>query len=143
MKYKRSYRSGDKFGNWTLCEYINSGGNGEVWKAKGTDNKVTALKLLKNIKKKAYSRFCDEIKSVNANSDIRGVLPIVESYLPKSISTEKPWYVMPLATPFNKHIIEKSPEEIIDLMIMLAEDLSKLHKRQVFHRDIKPANLFF
>lgn len=143
MKYKTLYNSGEKFGIWTLSEFIDSGGNGEVWKAKNKNGNINALKLLKNIKKKSYSRFPDEIRAVKKNSDIRGVLPIIDFYLPESIFKEKPWYVMPLATPFEKYIEGKNTQEIIDLLILLAEELWALHKRKVFHRDIKPANLFF
>lgn len=143
MKYISPYSPSDKFGKWELLKFIDGGGNGEVWKARGPNGDVNALKLLKKLKKKPYDRFRDEITAVIDNSDIRGVLPILDFYLPESISKEKPWYVMPLATPLAHYVKGKTTTEIIDFIIVLAEELSKLHQRKVFHRDIKPANLFF
>ena len=114
-----------------------------MWKARGPNGDLIALKLLKKLKKKAYDRFRDEITAVIDNSDIKGVLPILDFHLPESIAKETPWYVMPLAIPFTDYVKGKTTTEIIESIIVLAEELSKLHQRKVFHRDIKPANLFF
>lgn len=143
MKHKSPHSPSDKFEKWELLEFIDGGGNGEVWKARGPNGDFSALKLLKKLKKKAYDRFRDEITAVIDNSDIKGVLPIIDFYLPKSIAKEKPWYVMPLATPFIDYVKGRTTTKIIEFIIVLAEELSKLHQRKVFHRDIKPANLFF
>lgn len=143
MKQKSPHTPSDKFGKWELLKFIDEGGNGEVWKARSSTGALSALKLLKKLKKKAYDRFRDEVTAVTDNSDINGVLPILDFYLPDSIAREKPWYVMPLATPFTDYVKGNTTAEIIEFIIILAEELSKLHKRKVFHRDIKPANLFF
>lgn len=143
MKQKSLHSPSDKFGKWKLLEYIDGGGNGEVWKAETPNGDLGALKLLKKLKKKAYDRFRDEVTAVINNSDINGVLPILDSHLPASIAREKPWYVMPLATTFTDYVKGKTTAEIIQFIIILAEELFKLHQRKVFHRDIKPANLFF
>ncbi|MCI5136165.1 MAG: hypothetical protein D3920_14095, partial [Candidatus Electrothrix sp. AW2] len=142
MKSKKTYKAGDKFGKWKLVEKIGSGGNGQVWSAADNQNNRKAIKLLKNVYKKSYGRFRDEIKAVISNHDIQGILPIIDSYLPKNISNEKPYYVMPIAVPLQEHVDKKSTSQIIKLMINLADSLAKLHQRKVFHRDIKPANLF-
>jgi serine/threonine-protein kinase len=143
MQYKSPHSPLDTFGKWELLNFIDGGGNGEVWKARGPNGDLIALKLLKKLKKKAYDRFRDEITAVIDNSDIKGVLPILDFHLPESIAKETPWYVMPLAIPFTDYVKGKTTTEIIESIIVLAEELSKLHQRKVFHRDIKPANLFF
>lgn len=143
MQYKSPHSPLDTFGKWELLNFIDGGGNGEVWKARGPNGDLIALKLLKKLKKKAYDRFRDEITAVIDNSDIKGVLPILDFHLPESIAKETPWYVMPLAIPFTDYVKGKTTTEIIESIIVLAGELSKLHQRKVFHRDIKPANLFF
>lgn len=143
MANKKLYKIGKKFGKWELTKYINGGGNGEVWRAKDDCGNVNAIKLLKKIKEKAYSRFRDEISAVMNNMDIKGVLPIIDSFLPDSIISEKAWYVMPIATPLEIQLQGKSTHEIVDLFILLAKTLRDLHNRKVCHRDIKPANLFY
>jgi serine/threonine protein kinase len=140
---KRLGIKGMRLGKWRLVDFIDAGGNGEVWKAKDDQHNEYAIKILTKLKPKAYSRFYDEIKIVGINSDVVGILPIID-YLPKpEDGTVMVWYVMPLAIPFVEWIKDKSSEEIVIAIISFAETLSILHKRDIHHRDIKPTNLFY
>ena len=45
---KPKFRANMEFGDWRLLEYINQGGNGEVWIAQNNHNQQQcAIKLLK------------------------------------------------------------------------------------------------
>lgn len=140
---KRLYRKGTKFGDWTLTSFLGGGGNGEVWTCKNSKGESNAIKLLKKIKPKPYSRFIDETTVIEQNSDIKGIIPIIEKHLPEKLLGETPYFVMPLAEPSENKLKGKPIEEKIDAILQVAETLTELHKRKIFHRDIKPANILF
>jgi serine/threonine-protein kinase len=88
-----------------------------------------------------YARFKDEVKIVQANSDIDGVLPIIDSYLPSDTENDLPWFVMPLVQPIEKYLTGRSFESSIDVVLSIGKLLSQLHQRGICHRDVKPANI--
>ena len=133
-------QTGQRFGRWKLVRFLGEGGNGEVWLAQG-DDKTVAIKFLKKLSPQAYQRFRDEVETVRKNSDIEGILPILDFYLPENPYDLAPWYVMPFATPILKFSKNCTINQIVKLMILLSETLIKLHDREISHRDIKPANI--
>lgn len=137
------FRTGRKFGNWKLTSYLGGGGNGEVWACQNSNGETNAIKLLKNIKSKSYARFVDETFVMEQNSDIRGVIPIIEKNLPKTLKEQIPFFIMPIAESSEKLLKEKSINEKVDAIIQVAETLQELHSRKIYHRDIKPANILF
>jgi|GEM_PF-726704 len=141
--YKAKFKRGERFGSWQLGDFISPGGNGEVWKAKDVDDSshIVAIKLLKKTNNEGYIRFRDEVKVLAENSDIKGLLPIIDSHLPENVKGVTPWYTMPLATPLTKYLKGKSPEKVVDAIISVSRILSDLHSRSISHRDIKPPNL--
>jgi serine/threonine-protein kinase len=118
-------------------------GNGEVWQAThdNSPSEEYAVKLLKKIDFVSYTRFRDEVKVLKENSDIKGLLQIIDYNLPQNVTGVTPWYVMPLATPLNVYMVEKSPEQIVDIILSVSKTLIELHGRGISHRDIKPANI--
>ncbi len=140
---KREFKGKEKYGNWTLLSRIDGGGNGEVWVCRNAKGEKRAIKLLKKQKTVAYQRFIDEVTVTLENDDINGVIKTEEQYLPKDFNKNVPFYVMPLGEAFEKKIKDKSFEEKIDVIIKIAECLTKLHDRGISHRDIKPSNLLF
>jgi len=137
---KRTYHKSQQFGDWTLISYLGGGGNGEVWKCADSDNNLFAIKLLKSVKPKPYARFLDETTVLKSNSDIEGIIPIVDSYLPDNLADSTPFYVMPVADNAEKQLKGKSIEAKINAIIEIGETLQKLHERGISHRDIKPPN---
>jgi serine/threonine-protein kinase len=140
---KSNFKKGQRFGNWELIVYLGGGGNGEVWQCVDGNGISKAIKLLKRIRPKSYSRFFDETVVLERNSDIDGIVPIVEKFLPNKIDGQIPFYVMPLAEPSEQKLQNKTIEQKVDAILDIAKTLSILHQRKIYHRDIKPANILF
>jgi len=142
MAKRNNYKKHHIIGGWKLDSLLGKGGNGEVWAAKNND-KLGAIKLLKNIRESIYTRFKAEVYAVNNNQDIDGVVPIKDFGLPEDTSRSIPWFVMPIATRFSDWRKDKNIFPVVKEMLMLAKTLEQLHSRNVHHRDIKPANILF
>lgn len=136
-----SIRKNQKFGQWILKKHLDAGGNGCVWKAVNATGEEVAIKLLTNIGRKPYARFQDEVRVIRQNSDIDGILPILDYYLPDSPEEETPWYVMPIAQPISAYLEDKYFDDIVNAIAKIAHTLTELHKRGISHRDIKPENI--
>lgn len=145
MVYKvggKSYIKGEKIG-W--------GGNGDVFELleENYPNKKSEY-VLKELKKKSYkddkryTRFKKEIEI--QRKGIKGVMPILKHNVPDNpTESDKPWYIMPEATPLKKVLSQDnySGEKKVKLMLDVAKILKKLHEKGYAHRDLKPENLLF
>ncbi|NWA24598.1 protein kinase [Pseudomonas gingeri] len=135
-------KKGQKFGKWTLEEAIGEGGNGEVWLVSKTNDKSHALKLLKSVTPESYERFKIEIDALEKLGSTPGIVPLIDKHLPEK-KEGKPWFVMPIAMPFEKYIKGKKPKTIIQDFIELALTIDTPHQNSISHRDIKPANFLY
>lgn len=135
------YKRGQKFGNWTLISHLGGGGNGEVWVCKSKDGRHGAIKLLKTVKHKPYARFLDETNVIERNSDVVGIIPMIDKFLPENLESGVPFYVMPVAERAEEILRGATIEEKIKAILELCETLKELHSRGISHRDIKPQNL--
>jgi hypothetical protein len=81
---QRIGRPGERFGRYVLCEWLGGGANADVWRAESPDGEV-ALKLLrsKNRAGEPYQRFVREVRQLEALGGTLGVLPLLDSYLPR------------------------------------------------------------
>ena len=131
---------GQVFGEWTLEELIGGGGNGDVWKVSGNDGKPHAIKVLRNLEKEAYARFRFETEALNKLGGMPGILPLLDKHLPNDPKKERPWFVMPLATPFDDYAHNRSAVDLVRDFLDLAQTIELLHRQDMSHRDIKPAN---
>ena len=114
-----------------------------MWICQNSRGDRNAIKLLKKIRPKAYSRFTDETTVIEKNSDIKGIIPIIEKHLPAKLNDEVPFYIMPLAEAPENRLNKRPIEEKVNAILQIAETLSELHKRKIYHRDIKPENILF
>src|SRR5437868_61900 len=137
------FNKGQKFGSWTLHSYIAGGGNGEVWRCTSAAGELNAIKLLKSVNPKSYSRFLDETTVIENNANIDGIIPMIDKFLPKDLKDGTPFYVMPIAESAIDKLTGQSIEVKIDAMLEICDTLSKLHDRGISHRDLKPPNLLF
>jgi len=133
--------AGIRIGNWELLRNIGKGGNAEVWKVRGPEGELAAMKIGTKPKESAFERFKAEVHIHQQHADVPGVLPVVDYMLTDVFDPERPsWFVMPLAGPFRR-AVRKDFCEIIGAVIKVAETLEILHERGVVHRDLKPENL--
>jgi serine/threonine-protein kinase len=140
LNYK-SPAGGDRVGTWILKHRIDTGGNGEVWFAEGSDGKSAAIKILMKTKPVAYTRFKQEVEVLKLVAGVSGILPVLDSDLPADRGDRRPWYAMPVAIPLLEAIKDKEPREKAQFIAEAAETMAELHTHKIYHRDIKPANL--
>ena len=108
LNYK-SPAGGDRVGTWILKHRIDTGGNGEVWFAEGSDGKSAAIKILMKTKPVAYTRFKQEVEVLKLVAGVSGILPVLDSDLPADRGDRRPWYAMPVAIPLLEAIKDKEP----------------------------------
>lgn len=136
-----NFKQGTVFGRWTLTEQLGRGGNGEVWSVTNDIGESRAIKILiRGGIDEPYLRFCREIEVLKGFGLPEGIVPLLDSYIPQNPKKERPWYVMPLATPYMDLVQGKQPFDIACDFQVLARTLSQLHNKGISHRDIKPAN---
>ena len=140
---------------YELLKELGEGGNAKVYLAleKSSGDNV-ALKCLQNRTEEKEHRFQDEINIMRGNSEVGGILPILD------YDSDNLWYTMPIASPImevTQNILENSPKRpyhlgkfdrskwittIVKSMIQLASTLDLLHNKNIHHRDIKPDNIY-
>jgi serine/threonine protein kinase len=139
------YKQGQRFGSWTLVQFINAGSNGEVWTAEAGDPPAGALKVLHRFSGDGYERFRREVDIVRAlDPKSIAVLPLLDASVPLRPSRgNPPWYVMPLATGITDALSKASVAEKVEAVRQIADTLATLvAEHELNHRDVKPENLY-
>ena len=137
------FTAGMRFGAWELVQIIEAGGNGEVWKVRGSDGTMRAMKLLTKSKSSAFQRFFGEVRILREHADVPGLLPVLDAHVPDASEADgQPWFVMPLADLLKRNL-RYDIRAIVEATALLADTLAALHGRGVAHRDLKPGNLLF
>ena len=137
------YAAGDKFGDWVLKDQLGVGGNGDVWRASHSKLPDHAIKILRSVSGESYERFKIEVAALEKLNGMDGIIPLIEKHLPEDKKHSTPWFIMPIAEPFEKYKINKTPSQLAEDFISLAETLEALHGESITHRDIKPANFLY
>ena len=136
---------GANIGEWECEAQLGEGGNADVWRARHTDGRVGALKVVRDQRpdKAAYARFVREIETLRSLTPREGVLGILDEHLPET-PTKKDfaWLVMPEAQSLRDALEGEAVADVVAGFAQLAETLAGLHQDGLAHRDIKPANLY-
>src|SRR6266487_3233339 len=104
---------GSTIAGWTIQRRLGAGGNGVVWQCMHEDGRSGAIKVLKgdllepasNVQEREHKlrrirRFLDEIRFLRERPSDPGIVPLLDHFLPEKPSRDnRPWLVMPLATP--------------------------------------------
>ena len=145
MARRNVVRKGSRFGQWETIRYLGGGGNAVVWKARGAQGKLGAIKVLAPLgdpSLERLARFRDEIGFLIKHPGCPGVLPLIDSELHEDRSRPS-WYVMPIANPIKRALgDEPQPRAVLAAIAAISETLSALVAEGIGHRDIKPDNLF-
>jgi serine/threonine protein kinase len=142
-------RRGQRYGNWAITgdRRLGSGGNGEVWRAKNSDGRTGAIKILnpprrENEGKYRLSRFKDEVSFLIAYPAFPGILPVLDHRISDDLA-ETSWFVMPEAKTIRNGLgNDPEPGLVVTAAAEIATTLAALAAEGVGHRDIKPDNLF-
>jgi serine/threonine protein kinase len=142
-KVAELFRKGGVFDGWVLEASLGAGGNGDVWKAARPGQTPQAIKILRSVSFETYERFKAETNTLEKLGRMRGIIPLLEKFVPDDKSKATPWFTMPIAVPFEQYIRGRKLFEIVDDFIDLAKTIEVLHKAGISHRDIKPANFLY
>jgi serine/threonine protein kinase len=135
----------NKISHYKILEKLGSGGMGDVYKAEDTKLKrMVALKFLPpelTRDQEAKNRFVHEAQAASSldHSNICTIYEIDE--------TEDGQMFIAMACYEGETLkkkIERGPlpvDEAIDIVLQIAQGLSKAHEKGIMHRDIKPANI--
>ncbi len=147
---KITIRSGARVGSWQIVgeKPLGEGGNSVIWRAKSDKGDEVAIKFLfeRHFDNSRYRRFVDEIAFLKNMGSRKGIVPLVDSYLPDTPSkADKPWLATQLATPLKKALAEMGGDlwHIVKSVQIIATTLKQIHEEGGAHRDIKPDNLFY
>jgi non-specific serine/threonine protein kinase len=134
-------------GKYKIIKKLDEGGMGLVYQAEDSSLKrPVALKLLSSLltqDKQARKRFIQEAHAASA-LDHPYICTIHEIY---EMEDEQVFIAMGYYEGDNlKNKISKGPlppEKAVQIIIQIAQGLSKAHQKGIVHRDIKPANIMF
>ena len=121
-----NHRKDRTLGSWTLVEFIDEGGNAEVWRG-NAGNEQVALKILKRrrVESEPYKRFRQEIAALEQIGPQPGIMPLIASNLPDAPSRANPaWLAMPVGMPLDKSLSRQSLREVVAAVAYLANTLA-------------------
>ncbi|MGK2851110.1 MAG: protein kinase domain-containing protein [Candidatus Limnocylindrales bacterium] len=136
---------GRSIGPWEISEKLGEGGNADVFRATDAQGREVALKVIHAVKaqKEPYRRFIREIEVLRRLKDAKGILPLIDAYLPEAPSKDdRPWLAMPVAIPIADALRGQPLEAVVEAVAAIAAALAWLHEQDLGHRDIKPGNLY-
>jgi len=137
-------KPGDILDNrFEIVKKINAGGQGDIFLAKDKVNKNSkcAVKIIKNVDKKALSRFKVELESIR-KLDSKNVISVIDFNVGEE--EDNNYYAMELAKhgSLMKHDYFRGDLELsLKLFKEICLGVKEIHSKNIIHRDLKPANI--
>jgi tetratricopeptide (TPR) repeat protein len=132
-----------RIGEYEILGEVGRGGMGVVYRARSTEGRDVAVKLLLGLQREKLARFDRERRILAALGEADGFVPLLAA----GDSGEGPYLVMPFMPGGTlRKKLESGPlkiEETIELGQALARSLARAHERGIVHRDLKPENVLF
>src|SRR5665213_1654102 len=142
MKTTKQPMTLTQIGKWQIRHRLGKGGNGVVYLVTDGVNLFALKTLIRFATTIDYLRFKDEITALDKLSSIKGIMDLVEYYLPESPTFDNlPYYVMLVAESFEKHLNGETHKVLFKRYLMIVKAVSELHQLGFTHRDIKPSNI--
>ena len=140
-----AYKSGQKFGAWTLEECIGQGGMGEVWRVKRSDGLYKASAALKIVRsdlsnEKLSARFRRE-RVVLARLNHPNIARLLDAGIEQNqafivLELVKGMHMLDYVTEHTKTLADR-----VSLIRDIALAVEHAHSQLVLHRDLKPSNV--
>src|SRR5947207_3392989 len=145
--------TGNKLGPYEIAGSIGAGGMGEVYKARDTRlDRMVAIKVLPDLvagdpeRRERFEREARAVSSLN-HPHICTLYDVGEAIVesPEAASVPVRFIVMELLEGESlAERLTRGPlplEQLLQHAIVIADALSKAHRRGVIHRDLKPGNV--
>ncbi|MDE1852211.1 MAG: serine/threonine protein kinase [Thaumarchaeota archaeon] len=137
--------------NYDVLGTINQGGFGKVYRVRGDDGVIYAMKELKNPNTVNKQRFEREIGIL---SQLRhpNIVQIIESNTEGNPPTYGPWYTMEFLSggSLRDHMTEMFRTNLFSrkwalntVILPVCNALETAHNSGIFHRDLKPENIMY
>ncbi|MBI3723021.1 protein kinase [bacterium] len=132
-----------KIGEYELLGEIGRGGMGAVLRARSSEGRIVAIKLLARPTAASAERFERERRLLSLLGEAQGFVPLLDA----GESPRGPYIVMPLLEGGTlRHRLARGPLAVaftIELALALAKAIAHAHERGIVHRDLKPENILF
>ena len=128
-----------------LLNCFTYGGNSKIYKFTDDIGDDYVVKVFHCSKRgqvtKRYERFKSEVKIIDIElKGLKGIVPCIDKYLPKSPTKGMSYYIMPKCDSFDV-LEEKDITQKLKDILSIAYILKEVHKKNIAHRDIKPQNI--
>ncbi len=124
---------GTVIGDYRVVALLGRGGFADVYKAKGSDGSIVAIKMLHRLDEKSRARFVRESEILSR---------VKHRNIPRLLSFgscgERPYMVLEFLRSLE---LPSRDRGVASFLLQVASAVGELHRHGYVHRDVKPANI--
>jgi tetratricopeptide (TPR) repeat protein len=132
-----------RVGSYEVLGELGRGAMGSVLRARATDGRIVAVKVLITPSPDRLARFDREKRLIGEFGEAEGFVPLLDA----GVEGTRPYLVMPFCAGGTlRQKIERGPfdlEAAVALGVSLARAAGRAHARGIVHRDLKPENVLY